>query len=206
MTRILKHAVWDIHASVPEKTRDFLMLHAGAVSRDGGSMLLPARAEVGKSSLVAGLLSLGFRYLSDEAGVIDPITERAYPFPKRLSLDPSTVEIFSGLGDRLQDRHGLSGGLDERFARPEDLGSGVGAPAAIRWLIFPTHERDGAPRLSPITAAEAVHRMAQYSFNLYRYEARGLVLLSRVAARAEAYELSGGSVMERAELLASLSS
>jgi hypothetical protein len=46
--------------------------------------------------------------------------------------------------------------------------------------------------------------MARYSFNLYRYEARGVVLLSRVAADAEAFELAGGSVQERAEILASL--
>jgi len=204
--RILAHAVWDIPASVPEKTRDFLLLHAGAVSRDGGSMLLPAKADVGKSSLVAGLLSLGFRYLSDEAGVIDPVTERAYPFPKRLSLDASTIAMFPGLEDRLQDRQGLSGGLAGRFVRPEDLDSEVGPPAPVRWLIFPTPNRGGPPRLERISGAEALRRMAEYSFNLYRYEGRGVVLLSLIAAGAEAFELAGGSVLERAELLASLTS
>ena len=205
--RILAHAVWDIPASVPEKTRDFVLLHAGSVSRDGSSMLIPAEAGVGKSSLVAGLLSLGFRYLSDEAGVIDPVTGHAYPFPKRLSLDMGTVRLFPELEDRLQDRGTpLSDRLEGRFVRPEDLGAEVGAPGVIRWLIFPTPERDGPPRLTPISTSEAVSRMARYSFNLYRYEARGVVLLSRVAAEAEAFELSGGSVQERAELLASLGS
>jgi hypothetical protein len=203
--RILAHAVWDIPASVPEKTRDFLLLHAGAVSRDGSSMLIPAEAGVGKSSLVAGLLDLGFRYLSDEAGVIDPVTGRAYPFPKRLSLDMGTVRLFPGLEDRLQDRGTpLSDRLEGRFVRPEDLGGEVGAPTGIRWLIFPTPERDGPPRLTPMPSAEAVRRMARYAFNLYRYEARGVVLLSRIAADAEAFELAGGSVQERAGLLASL--
>jgi hypothetical protein len=207
LRRILAHAVWDIHASVPEKTRDFLLLHAGAVSRDGSSMLIPAEAGVGKSSLVAGLLNQGFRYLSDEAGVIDPVTGHAYPFPKHLSLDMGTVRLFPGLEDRLQDRGTpLSDRLEGRFVRPEDLAAEVGAPAAIRWLIFPTPERDGPPRLTPIPTSEAATRMARYSFNLYRYEARGVVLLSRVAADAEAFELTGGSVRERAELLAALGS
>jgi hypothetical protein len=205
LDRILAHAVWDIPASVPEKTRDFVLLHAGAVSRHGSSMLIPAEAGVGKSSLVAGLLELGFHYLSDEAGVIDPVTRHAYPFPKRLSLDVETVRLFPGLEDRLQDRSTpLSDRLEDRFVRPEDLGAEVGTPAAIRWLIFPTPERDGPPRLTPIPSSEAATRMARYSFNLYRYEARGVVLLSRVAVQAEAFELAGGSVQERAELLASL--
>jgi hypothetical protein len=205
--RIFAHAVWDIPASVPEKTRDFILLHAGAVSHDGSSMLIPAEAGVGKSSLVAGLLDVGFRYLSDEAGAIDPVTGHAYPFPKRLSLDIRTIGLFPGLEDRLQDRGTpLSDRLEDRFVRPEDLGAEVGGPAAIRWLIFPTPERDGPPRLTPIPSSEAVRRMARYAFNLYRYEARGVVLLSRIATEAEAFELAGGSVQERAELLASLGS
>jgi len=206
LARILAYAVWDIPACVPEKTRDFLLLHAGAVSGAGGAMVIPAAAGVGKSSLVAALLRRGFHYLSDEAGVIDPVTERAYPFAKRLSLDTETVGLFPGLEDRLEDRGSLSDRLEGRYARPEDLGSEVAAPTAIRWLIFPTNERDGSPRLTPIPAADAVRRMATYSFNLFRYEARGVVLLSRIAENAQAFELSGGSVLERADLLSSLAS
>jgi hypothetical protein len=53
-----------------------------------------------------------------------------------------------------------------------------------------------------LSKAEAVKRMAELSFNLYRFKERGVVLLSRIADRAQAYQLDGGSVRERAVLLA----
>jgi hypothetical protein len=187
---------------VPGKTRDYLLLHAGGVTRNGGAALIAASAEVGKSSLVAGLLGAGFDYLSDELGVIDPVTERAYPFPKRLSLAPATLDLLPGLPAGLSDRAGEFEGRDVRSLRAEDLGADVAEPEPVRWLVFPSLDREGSPRLSPLPRAEAVRRMAELSFNLYRYDERGLVLLSRIAERATAFALDGGSIVERTQLLA----
>lgn len=202
LSAALAYALWDIHATVPRQARDFLILHAGAAARNGHAVLLPAEAEVGKSSLVLALLAAGFDYLSDELGAIDPVTARAYPFEKRLNVDPDTLGFFPGLEERLEDRRGLSGELRQRYVRPEDAGAGVGPPSPIRWLVFPTADWVGAPRLEALGPAEAVSRMAAMSFNLFRYGDRGVVLLSRVARDAQAFELRGGTPRERADLLA----
>lgn len=202
LVRLLEYAIWDVHACVSEKTRDYLLLHSGAVSRGGESVLIVSAAGVGKSSLVAGLLELGFDYLSDELGAIDPVTQRAYPFPKHISLDAGSLAFFPGLQERLGDRQGLSQGLTGRFVGPDDLGASVAGPSDVRWLVFPSGDRDGSPRLSPLSKAEAVRRMAELSFNLYRFKERGVVLLSRIAERTQAYQLDGGNVRERAALLA----
>ena len=202
LSRLLEYAIWDVHGCISEKTRDYLLLHSGAVGRGGESTLIVGAAGVGKSSLVASLLELGFDYLSDELGAIDPVTQHAYPFPKRISLDPDSLAFYPGLRERLGDRQGISEGLAGRFVRPDDLGASVAGPCDVRWLVFPSGDRDGSPRLSPLSKAEAVKRMAELSFNLYRFKERGVVLLSRIADRAEAYQLDGGSVRERAALLA----
>ena len=199
LTEVIAHAVWDLHQLVPQRARDFLFLHAGAVARDGGTLLLPARMDSGKSSLVTGLLRAGWDYLSDELGAIDPVTGRTYPFPKLIGLDEATLGFFPGLADRLSDR-GISL-LPERFVRPEDAGASIASPAPARWIVFPIADWDGDARLAPVTAASAVERMAESCFNLYRYGDRGVVLLSRTAAGAQAYELRGGTPSERAALL-----
>ena len=202
LSAALLHALWDIHQLVPKAARDFVNLHAGGLVRDGGALLLPASPDVGKSTLTVALMRSGFDYLSDEVGAIDPITGHAYPFPKRVSLDHDAVRFFPGLEGRLGDREGLTGRLAARFVRPEDAGSRVGGPAPIRWLVFPTADREGPPRLEPMARAEAVERMAENCFNLYRYGERGVILLARVARDAEALRLLGGTPTERAELLA----
>ena len=197
----LLHALWDIHAIVPKATRDFLDLHAGSLSRDGHGLLIPASQDVGKSTLTVALMTAGFDYLSDEVGAIDPVTTRVHPFPKRVQLDPETLDFFPGLADRLDDRRGLTGRLLARFITPADVGARFGQPSKPRWIVFLEPDRSGAPRLESVARSAAVERMAENSSNLYRYGERGVILLSRVAQEAEAFSLSGGNPKERAELL-----
>ncbi len=198
---LLRQAVWDLHAHVHRKARDFVFVHSGAVSRDGDALLLPAHMDAGKSSLTLALLTRGWDYLSDELGAIDPITTNAFPFPKLISIDPETLDMFPGLEGRLEDRAGLSAHLPDRYVRPSDVDAALAAAAPARWLVFPTPDFSGDPRLTPLPSAEATRRLAENSMNLYRYADRGIVLLTRVAAGAEAFELSGGSPAERADLL-----
>jgi hypothetical protein len=201
LTAVFGRAVGEIHAAVPQRARDFLSLHAGAVARNGDALLLPADMERGKSSLVLALLRAGFSYLSDELGAIDPVTGRAHPFPKRIKLAPTALPFFPGLEGALRDRDLVPFRLWERYIGAEDVGARVADPSTIRWLVFPTPDWDGPARLEPVSQSEAVRRMAESSFNLYRYGERGVVLLSRIAAEAPGFELRGGTPADRANLI-----
>jgi hypothetical protein len=198
---MLTFALWDLHAYVAKEVRDFLLLHAGSVTATDGAVLLPAEPEVGKSSTVAALLQRGFDYLSDELGVIDPVSGHAYSFEKRITLQPGSIRFFPGLEDGLE-RPPLTAALQDRYFTPEDLGSQVGRPAPIRGLVFLSEDREGPPRLTAISRAEAVERMARNAFNLDVYGERGVILLGRVAAQAETLRIDGGTAPERAEILA----
>src|SRR5688572_177634 len=99
MADVLAHALWAVHGLVPRRAREFLFLHAGAATRDGQAVLVPALMEHGKSTLVLALLLQGFDYLSDELGALDPVTARALPFPKRITLDQDSLRFFPGLED-----------------------------------------------------------------------------------------------------------
>jgi hypothetical protein len=199
---LVGYAVWDINNFLPKRTRDFLLLHAGAVSSREGALLLPGAPDTGKSSLVAALLQAGFAYLSDELGAIDPVTSRTYPFERHITLDQASLALFPGLEDRLEDRRWVSGRLTDRYVRPGDLGAHVGNPTNVRWLVFLSDDREGPVRLSPVPRAAAIELMAAQSLNLFRYQERGVILLSRLAQEAQAFRLSGGTVLERAALLA----
>jgi hypothetical protein len=193
-------AVWEIQRSVPDFVRDFILLHAGAVVRDGGAVLIPAKTSSGKSSLSLGLLEAGWSYLSDDIGALDPVTMRVYPVPKRIKLIPDALASFSGLEERMVDRE-LPFSQWERFVRPEDVGAPVAQPTAVRWIVFPSEDFAGPARLEPVSKAGSVEAMAANCFNLYRYGERGVVLLSRIARDADAFRLTGGSISERVGLL-----
>lgn len=200
LAEAIHRAVWELHRAVHAQVADFLLLHAGAVVRDGHALLLPAETASGKSSLTLGLLENGASYLSDDLAALDPITNRAYPFPKRIKLIPDALAFFPGLEERLGDRD-LPFTQFERFVRPEDVDARVAEPAPVKWIVFPTSEFGGTPVLEPIAKAESVTEMAANCLNLYRFGDAGVVLLSRIAKGADAFRLSGGSLRERIELV-----
>src|SRR5262245_18341426 len=198
---VLEYALWDVNATVPRTVRDFLFLHAGSVARDGEGLLVVGSMDVGKTTQVTALLSAGFGYLSDELGAIDPVTTRAYPYEKLISLDPGAVAFFPGLEERLEDRVGISSGLRQRFVRPEDVGAPVSGPVPVRRIVF-LEGRQGPARLRAVTHAESVPRLVAHCFNLGVFDEAGAVLLTRVASQADAFVLEGGTPTERAALLA----
>jgi hypothetical protein len=199
---VLEYALWRVNAGIQQRVRDFLLLHAGAVKRDQTVVLLPAKMDSGKSSTVLGLLEAGFSYLSDEFAALDPISGAAYPVPKTIHVDAGTLDLFPGLEDRLRDRDGMNAKLNQRFVRPVDVDASAGGAGPVGSIVFLGQEFDGPPRLVPVPAAKAVEEMAATSFNLFRYEDRGVVLLARIAKEAPAFRLEGGSPRERAAVLA----
>jgi hypothetical protein len=201
LATVFKYALWDIQWFASQNVRAFVALHAGAVGTSEGALLLPAPADTGKSTLVAALLQSGFDYLSDEIGVLDPITGRAYPFPKHLHLDQGALIEFPGLEARLEDRNGQSRGRLDRTVRPGDIGARIGEISRPRALIFMSGNREGPPMLAPLSKAETVERLAANSFNLHRYGDRGVLFLSRVAENVPGFRLDGGTARERANLV-----
>jgi hypothetical protein len=196
----LAMSIWDIWRAFAMASRDFLLLHAGVVSRGGVGVLMPAPMDSGKSSLTLSLLLEGFAFLSDEFGAIDPVTGSAYPVPRPLGFDPDLLERFPMLEGKLADKE-LPVRLTKRFVRAEDVGATIGTPSPIRWIVFPTDFFDGPPRLIPITRAAAVEHMLRNSFNTGNYGERGVVLLSRVAEGAQTFRLEGGTPAERSAML-----
>ena len=69
-------------------------MHAGAIEWRDRVVLLPGVSNAGKSTLVAGLVRAGARYLTDEAACLDHETLVVRPFPKAIALDPGSFPLF----------------------------------------------------------------------------------------------------------------
>jgi len=62
-----------------------ILVHAGAVEKDGHAILFPAAGGVGKTSIVMSLSKKGFRYLGDD-WVIMGADGKAFPFFKTMHI------------------------------------------------------------------------------------------------------------------------
>lgn len=74
-----------------------LMLHAAAVERDGGAVILPAGSGSGKSTLCAALLKRGWRLLTDETVILRPADLAVLPLARPVSLKNDSIALVRAL-------------------------------------------------------------------------------------------------------------
>ncbi len=190
---VIHHFMWHVNSEAVRHTGDFLLIHAGAISTpDGAGILLPAGTGSGKTTLVAALLRAGFDYLSDEAGAIDPVSRKLYPYPKALTLKRGSFDLFA----ELRPASNVARFAENQWhVRPRDIGSGgIGGPCDISIVVSISYREGAATEMTEMSAAAAVHELARSAMNLSFYRARALLLLAEVARRATNYRLVSGDL------------
>jgi len=85
---------WGCNWMIGQRLNDLLLLHAGAVERDGLALVLPATPGSGKSTLTAALSMRGWRLLSDEFGAFDPDSGTFRALLKPVALKNQSIEVI----------------------------------------------------------------------------------------------------------------
>lgn len=185
------------------QTGDFLLVHSGAVVTSAGEgVLLPGGSGSGKTTLTAGLVRAGFGYLSDEAGAIDPVTRRLYPYPRTLCLKEGSFELFAELNGRNATLRRLG---SEWYVRPESIRSGaLAGPCDVRFVIAPRYQEGSVTELTPIGKAEAIAQLWESLWNVAFYRDRALHLLTDVMTSAGGFRLVYGDLGEAVKAVKAL--
>jgi hypothetical protein len=193
---ILEFVLWDVSRNAIASAHGFFSVHAAVASWRGRGILLPAPADSGKSTLVAGLTRAGCAYLTDEAALIDPATAMVHPFPRSLWLERASIDAVFG-----PDPGALRWRTGRQFhVRPADLRPrSIGRPCPIRYVIAPAYTSGARTELVPISRAEALTALARQSFFLGRFGGDGVRLLGRVVGSAECYRVRVGDLDDAVE-------
>jgi HprK-related kinase A len=85
---------WGGNWLIGQRLNDLLLLHAGAVERDGLTLLMPALPGSGKSTLTAALSLSGWRLLSDEFGAFDPVKSSFVALLKPIALKNASIGVI----------------------------------------------------------------------------------------------------------------
>ena len=85
---------WGCNWLIGRRLNDLLLLHAGAVEKDGLALLLPALPGSGKSTLTAALSLRGWRLLSDEFGAFDPDSGTFRAVLKPIALKNQSIGVI----------------------------------------------------------------------------------------------------------------
>lgn len=177
-----------------EATTGRLLVHASAVEADERALLFPAPMEAGKSTLAAGLLRSGYRYVTDEAVVIDVATLEVQPYPRPISLDRGAWSLLPDLRPPLSNRV-------ERFCTEqwhtsplEVRSDAVASPSRPGIVAFPRYEPQKPTHARAMPPGQALCELIGCTFNLDRLGAHAFGALARVVATSRCYRLNVGSL------------
>ncbi|HYJ52586.1 MAG TPA: HprK-related kinase A [Allosphingosinicella sp.] len=161
--------------------KNWLLLHAASVEKDGRALILTGESGAGKSTLSALLGERGWRLMGDEFALLDLDSGMLLPFPRAVSLKNGAITVMEAeagaarFGPRLV---GTPKG-DIRHLRPNDEAiarMGEGAMPAL--ILFPRFGPAAAVR--GVGQAETFMRLTQASTNYVALGEPGFNALTRL--------------------------
>lgn len=166
---------WGCNWQIAHRLNDLLLLHAGAVERDGLALLLPAMPGSGKSTLTAALSQRGWRLLSDEFGAYDPDAGVFRAMLKPIALKNQSIEVIRDFAP--QARFGpefpkTRKGRVAHLAATADAAQRRHEPARPGAIVLPRWEAGSATRWEPLDEHVAFPALA---FNAFNYTVLGEV-------------------------------
>jgi hypothetical protein len=200
---LIDETLWHMNREAIAGCAPFLAIHSAAAERDGIATLLPATQDAGKSTLVAGLVRSGFRYLTDEAALIDGTTAEIEPYPKPMWLSPHSMLAIPGLQARVMPAYRELHRM-RTYVRPVDLDGAVGVRSPVRLVVSPRYAPAHPAELVPMSRAETLMCLAENSFNLRERGDLGMAALRSVVDRAAGYRLTFSRLEEAVEIIGGL--
>ncbi len=204
---ILEYLEYKIYTLLIDRFSNYYLIHAGVVAHDDKAIVLPGSSGGGKTTLIAGMLKNGFRYLTDEIGIIDPHTLRVYPFPKPLNMKIGSLSLFDNFEPEMEliNKHEMN--IEDKIHHVLVKSSSIHAmdkPIPVRDIIFVRYDPRGKSRLRPISRANAIFELAKCSFNHYRFKEKGIDILESLVRGCRCYQLRFADVGKAVSLLKGL--
>ena len=190
---------WRLNWCVYALANNFLIYHAAVVERHGFSLLLPGHSGVGKSTLCAGLVTAGWRLLSDELALLDPDDGRLRPLARPISLKNQSIDLIKSIAPDVPFGPIATDTAKGRVAHMKPPTSSVrrASQLASPRLIVSPRFMDGAPlRLAPLSKTKTFFRLAEAALNYDMQGEQGFWAMIRLIDASDCYELEYSSLDE----------
>ena len=161
--------------------KNYLLLHAATVEKDGQALIMTGESGAGKSTLAALLGERGWRLMGDEFALLDMASGDLLPFPRAVSLKNGAIRVMEAevSGDRFGPRLENTPKGAIRHMRPNRAAlSRMGEGARPSLILFP---RFGAAQdVRGVGKAEVFMRLTQASTNYVSLGRPGFDALTRL--------------------------
>lgn len=181
----------------------FVLLHAGAVAREGGALVMTGDSGAGKSTLAAILGHRGWRFLGDEFALLDPADGLFQPFPRPISLKNASIDLLRAVApaNRFGPRFdGTIKGSVQHLVPPVEAIAAMDQAVPARLIVMPAFTAGSGPEIRRMSRAECFFHLSQASTNYRVIGEAAFTAVWQLVESAPAYEITYGS-SEDAEAL-----
>lgn len=183
---------WAMNWCVSTQAHQYLILHSAVVEREGFAAILAAPPGSGKSTLCAGLISRGWRLLSDELALISLGPDRRITaFGRPVSLKNQSLDVIKKfVPDAVFNEvtHDTSKGSVTHMRVPTAHLQRIHETAQPRWIIFPKYESGAPPTLTPRSKATGLLELGRNAFNYTILGEAGFEALADVIDASDCYD------------------
>lgn len=185
--------------------KNHILFHAGVLERNGIGLIIPAISGSGKSTLSAGLAYDGWRFFSDEFGMLDAESGELCSYPRPVSLKNESIPVIKEWV-----------GKDEPFSR-EYKGTPKGTICYLRppissienmhktvrprVVIHPVFNPDAKSHIKPLTETMAFFRLVRSSANYGAIGEPAFHALAKIAQECISCEITYSSLEEGIRLV-----
>lgn len=183
---------WGCNWLIGQRLNDLLLLHAGAVERDGLALVLPAVPGSGKSTLTSALAQRGWRLLSDEFGAYDPQADVFRAVLNPVALKNQSIAVIQRFDPAA--RFGptyfktRNGDVAHLAAQPDAVRRRR-EPAKPGAVILPRLQAGAATELVPLTENRLFPALAFNAFNCGVLGAVGFQAVLGLVRRCPGWQL-----------------
>lgn len=195
---------WGMNWAVASYEMEHVVIHSGVLALGDDAVLFPAPPGSGKSTMTAHLAFNGWRLLSDEMALITPLSQSVTPFVRPICLKNQSIELakqwftnaqFSSIA---KDTHK---GDVIHLAPPIHQPSDLHRPAMIKAIVFPQYQADADIDIIELNQSQAMHQLADNSFNYSVLGERGFNTLIGVVEKVRCFQISYSHASDVQEFL-----
>ncbi|TDP74595.1 HprK-related kinase A [Roseateles toxinivorans] len=198
---------WAMNWCISSQAHQYLTLHAAVIERNGCAVIMPAPPGSGKSTLCAGLVSRGWRLLSDELALISLTDGSLTPLCRPISLKNRSIDIMKAYAPEAVFNvvtHDTSkGSVTHMKADPAHVAR-MAETARPRWIIFPKYVADAPAALAPRSRAGSLLDLGRNSFNYMVQGLPGFECLSDLVDACQCYTFEYSQLNDAVALFDSL--
>ncbi len=194
---------WGLNWVFSQRRNGHLILHSAVVGRADRAILFPAWPGSGKSTLAAYLTFNGWRYFSDEFGIVTLESDEVWPFVRPIALKNESIAVARSFAPNAYLGPVFKGTRkgDVAHLRVPEANALRRDPARIAAVVFPDFQRGEPVSLQRLPRSTAFLKLAGNSFNYEVVGERGFRTVATIMHRNESYILRYGDVEDaRAQL------